>query len=165
VDDVITTGGILNELRNYIEVNGGKVVAVTSIAYAQFSTVFSIQKDTIKMMEGKFGRDETERFIQEIGIGEKLEHITNSEGRYILSFSSINRIRDRVLELGNRKGIQILRGRIGADTNGEITEEKGSEPKVKNIRDTILKSKEKAVQINKESKNDLSKLPSKMPYR
>lgn len=165
VDDVITTGGILNELRNYIQENGGHVVAATSLGHAQFSTVFAMKKDTIEMIERKFGRDEAEKFIQEIGIGEKLEHITNSEGRYILSFSSINTIRNRIFELGNRKSVQVLRGRAGENANRGIVEEKGRESVVKTLDDVLSRAKERVAQRQQELKNQINREPHRKMSR
>lgn len=103
VDDVITQGGTVSELRSYIENAGGKVACVSTLSFSKFSMVLGIKKETISDIERKFGKDETKRFIKEFGIGKEIEHLTNGEGKYILSFSSLDRIRDRIFEIRDSK--------------------------------------------------------------
>ena len=98
VDDHITQGGIVSELRHYIVNNGGKVVAVTGLTASTRSTTIAIQKETIAGLERKFGRESLEPIIRESNIAGRLEALTESEGRYILSFGSINTIRNRIAE-------------------------------------------------------------------
>lgn len=118
IDDVITQGGTVSELRSYIENSGGKVVCVSTLSFSRFSNVLGIKKETISEIERKFGRDETEKFIKEYGIGEKLEHLTNAEGKYILSYASLDRIRDRISEIRNSKEGSRDQGVIKEDEAG-----------------------------------------------
>lgn len=128
VDDVITQGGTVSELRSYIENSGGKVVCVSTLSFSRFSNVLGIKKDTISEIERKFSRDETEKLIREFGIGEKLEHLTNAEGKYILSYASIDRIRERIFEIRNSKE---------GPTDQGIIKEDETKFKVTLIQDTL----------------------------
>lgn len=103
IDDVITQGGTINELKKYIESKKGNVVACSTIAYTQYSTILEITNETIKKIERKFGRDETEKYLKEYKIGERIEDLSNSEGRYIYKFKNIEQLRNKTLETINRR--------------------------------------------------------------
>lgn len=117
VDDVVTQGGSLNELRNFIQENGGRVVAASTLGYTQFATELTIKKEMIEKIERKFGRYETEELIKGIGVGTRLEHLTNSEGRLLTSFSSLDRIRERISEIQYRYSGRISQRDIQQDAN------------------------------------------------
>ena len=104
VDDVVTQGGTVSELRSFIENSGGRVACVSTVSFGKYSVVLGMKKETVSEIERKFGRNESEKFIKEFGIGEKLEHLTNAEGRYLLQFASIDRIRERISEVRDTKG-------------------------------------------------------------
>jgi hypothetical protein len=101
VDDAITQGGTISELRHYIENNGGKVVAVTGLAAGKWSTVIGIKPKTIEAVERKFGRDQTEELLRQYDIAGKLEALTESEGRHILSYAKLDTLRDRIITEGD----------------------------------------------------------------
>lgn len=103
VDDVATQGGTLSELRSYIEKNGGHVVLASTLAYTQFSTILAIRQNNIEELERRFGRNETEKFLKDYGIADRIEQLTNSEARHILSYKSLDRIREMADEIRNRK--------------------------------------------------------------
>src|SRR5690554_3061446 len=102
VDDVVTQGGTLNELKKYIEGQGGKVVACSTLGFTKYSAVLQITDENIKRLERKFGRDEIEKYLKEFGIGERIEDITNGEARHLLRFKNVDRIRDRTPNKINR---------------------------------------------------------------
>jgi|GEM_PF-721918 len=116
VDDVVTQGGTLNELKKYIEKNQGKVVACSTLGYTRYSAVLEIKKETITEIERKFGRDETEKYLKKYGIGERIEDLTNAEGKYICSFKTIERLRIRTIE--------TINGRISKENEGVHKENK-----------------------------------------
>ncbi len=103
VDDVVTQGGTLNELKKYIEGQGGKVVACSTLGFTQYSSVLQITDENIKRLERKFGRDEIEKYLKEYGIGERIEDITNGEARHLLRFKNVERIRDRTANERNKR--------------------------------------------------------------
>jgi hypothetical protein len=109
-DDVVTAGGTLSELRNYIESNGGEVVDVVTGAAAEKSTNFSLSDKTRAELESKYGIIELKNLLRECGIyGGKIEYLTESEGDFLLRFKSIDRARTRILEERNGGFIQDIR--------------------------------------------------------
>lgn len=104
VDDVATTGDTLNSLRLHIEKNGGKVVHISTIAYAQGSTVIAIRPETIRLLEEKHGRQQLEVILSEYGAGASaLEELTESQGQYLSKFGSIDAIRNRISQAGIKR--------------------------------------------------------------
>ena len=75
-----------------------------------------IKKETITEIERKFGRDETEKYLKKYGIGERIEDLTNAEGKYICSFKTIERLRIRTIE--------TINGRISKENEGVHKENK-----------------------------------------
>lgn len=100
VDDVVTQGGTVSRLRHYILDNGGKVAAVSALAFAKESSTIALQPQTYGEIIQKFGRDSLARFLQEKDIVRGIEELTNSEGRYLLKFKDVEAIRNRAYEVG-----------------------------------------------------------------
>ena len=98
VDDVITMGGTINALRNYIIRNGGKVVDVTTLSYSKGSTILSISPKTLAQLRAKFGND-LDKLLYEAGIATSADAITESEGQYLKKLSP-DTLRDRCIETG-----------------------------------------------------------------
>ena len=86
VDDHVTQGGTLNELRNYIEDNGGRVVEISCLTASQGSTILPIRKDTLDALAAKFGEG-LEDELRAANIAGRLDALTESQGRYLLKFS------------------------------------------------------------------------------
>lgn len=106
VDDVVTQGGTLNSLRQYIEENGGNVVAVSALAFDKGSTEIAINDNVISQLINKFGRDNFEQFLREEGIAWGIEELTNSEGLYFLKFRDVDSIRDRANEAKSQRRLR-----------------------------------------------------------
>jgi hypothetical protein len=123
VDDHITQGGIIAELRHYIENNGGEIVAVTSLTASLDSTTIAIRKETIGELERKFGREQFQSIIREHDIAGTTQALTESQGKYLLSFNSLDAIRNRIAE-ARQEGSFSLAGRTLTDLSSqEITPE------------------------------------------
>jgi len=100
VDDIVTQGGTVSELRHHIENHGGRVAAISSLAFSRYSNVVGIRLETIGRLESKFGRYKLEEFLKENDISGTIEALTESEARELLLFSTLERIRDRIVEAG-----------------------------------------------------------------
>lgn len=100
VDDILTQGGTIHELRTHIVNNGGEVVAVSSLAFSAGSNIIAIQQDTIDEIVTRFGRERTEKLLQEHNVTGTLEALTESEGRAVLRFKSFESFRTRISEEG-----------------------------------------------------------------
>lgn len=95
VDDIITQGGTIAELRKYVLINGGNVVAVVALAYAIGSHDVAPSKKHVVRLLVKFG--ETIIFLLKMfGIVEYVQELTNSQVKYLLKFASIRNIEKNV---------------------------------------------------------------------
>lgn len=119
IDDILTQGGTIHELRTHIVNNGGEVVAVSSLAFSAGSNIIAIQQDTIDEIVTRFGRERTEKLLQEHNVTGTLEALTESEGRAVLRFKSFESFRARISEEGRAslsrespKGLPGFSGRI-----------------------------------------------------
>jgi hypothetical protein len=93
VDDVLTQGGTIHELRHHIVNNGGEAVAGSSLAFARWSNIIAIEATTVKNITERFGRAQVENILQEFNIAGRVEALTQSEGRYILGYKSLESLR------------------------------------------------------------------------
>jgi len=97
IDDVVTSGASLSDLRDYIEHNGGRVVHIMSGGAAQFATNIKLSQKTRVDLETKFGHNALHEFLKEERIhGGNHLALTESEGRRILSFDSLDEGRERL---------------------------------------------------------------------
>jgi len=72
------------------------------------ATVIPIRPETVKAIEGKFGREQTEKLLRDYDIAGKLEALTEREGRHILSYPKLDSLRNRIIkEDMNRVGRQV----------------------------------------------------------
>lgn len=99
VDDVVTSGNSIRNLKDYIERNGGKVVH-TSVLGASFLTSYSanlkLSDNTKKLLETKFDIHEFNKLIKTWGIANDYKDLTNAEAQYFSRFSSIDSIREKI---------------------------------------------------------------------
>jgi pyrimidine operon attenuation protein/uracil phosphoribosyltransferase len=138
VDDVVTQGRTIRSLKDYIEQNGGKVVAVTALApgrstnmsAGQSSKQISITKKTIELLKERFGYERFDKALKEFNIANTVEELTESEGTDILkSFGSLESFRNRGLEETSKRGIGLGTGNVSQAGRraGEKTEGRAGE--------------------------------------
>ena len=94
VDDHVTQGGTLNELRKHIQSKGGKIVAVSTLTASQFSDTISISADAVKALYEKFGNDLDEE-LQKAGIANGVAELTQSQARELRKLRA-DTLRDRL---------------------------------------------------------------------
>ncbi len=109
VDDVTTSGSTLAGLRRYIELNGGKVVAASSLATSSsaqtgYGGYLAIKSETLTKLEERFDIQALERVLYRHGIANTVKELTNSQGLYFSRFKSVESIRDRLAKAA-QKGI------------------------------------------------------------
>lgn len=86
-DDVVTSGASINEYRKYIEKNGGKVVASTSLCMGQRgANQIAPKEETLDKAIEKHGKAFLKEVCEAIGVGE-LESLTNWQVNYLRSCS------------------------------------------------------------------------------
>ena len=96
VDDHVTQGGTLNELRKYIQSRGGKIVAISTLTASQFSDTIAISSDAIQALHAKFGNNLDEE-LKEAGIANGVAELTQSQARELLKLRA-DTLRDRLAQ-------------------------------------------------------------------
>ena len=132
-DDVVTSGSTLAALRHHIESQGGKVVSAIAFGAAfspqtGFGGHLAIKPETQKLLENKFDKKGLEGVLYEHGIAQSIGHLTNSQGRYIAGFGSVDAFRNRLTAAGNARvvGGNAQDGRIGKTRNATSVAEVAS---------------------------------------
>lgn len=93
VDDVLTFGGTLNDLRMYIESKGGKVVACTTLAVGRNGHHLAIRPELVQQIYDKHGEN-IDTVLREEGIAYDVSSLTDRQGRYIRDLD-VDTLRDR----------------------------------------------------------------------
>ncbi len=84
VDDCVTGGGSLSEMRQHVCRGGGEVVACSTIGYAQFSTNLAISNETQLALQTKYGTLNTREWLKENNLyNGEIGALTESEGRLL----------------------------------------------------------------------------------
>lgn len=109
VDDVITSGSSLAALRHYIEACGARVVLASTLAAAAARhghdpVQLAITAQTVKGLEQKFAREAVDAIIEEYGIAPSINHLTESQGRAVLGFESIDALRSSLVAARQARG-------------------------------------------------------------
>ena len=98
IDDAVTQGGTIADLRGYIESSGGIVVGVTALMGKPHSARLAITKPTLGQLRKSLGRD-FETWWQE-QFGYDFSKLTESEARYInkqITRSGVDAVRDTII--------------------------------------------------------------------
>lgn len=109
VDDVVSLGGTLAELSNYIQLGGGVVGGIMVLVNAGRSKTFHPTKAQLKILRERYPHD-----IKDI-FGIEVDALTANEAGYLVGFSSTEQIRNRVIKAKKEidlrlrsKGIDVL---------------------------------------------------------
>lgn len=84
VDDVLTQGGTLADLRGYVEGEGGKVVGAVVLTAGRGSHLLRISESTLRRLRERAGILED---VWQENFGFRFESLTNSEGRALVYFA------------------------------------------------------------------------------
>ena len=104
VDDVITLGGTLSDLRKFIVGNEGNVILASTVAQRGYLDL-AITTDLISQISKRFGRDEIEKYLRQFSIANGLEELTYTEAISILKFKQIDKLRKRTIEEWSKRNI------------------------------------------------------------
>ena len=101
IDDVATSGSSLAAMRSYIEEKGGRVVAATTFATTSnpqtgYGGYLAIKAETVAALKKKFDPSELDAILRSNGIAESAAGLTNSQGKYLLTFATADRIRSAI---------------------------------------------------------------------
>lgn len=108
VDDQITTGSTLNELRHFIETQGGEVVGVFGLTKKANSDILRITPEQISALEERYGRENLEKILRQTDIAGTIDGLTRGQADYLLRFSTLDGLRDRIFTPGHKDVIQDI---------------------------------------------------------
>ena len=115
VDDHVTMGGTLRDLKDYIESKGGKVVALSSLSASAGGTNLRPTEEQIRELTEKGITNEQ---LKELGIADNIEGLTRSEARELLVLANSRGNRGtsqgRQTEVGENLGVDARAQEEGA---------------------------------------------------
>lgn len=96
LDDTLTQGGTLANLKGYIEDHGGKVIGSSALTGKRYSAKLALAAETLGKLRDTFeGTDLENWWQQQHGYG--FDRLTESEANYLLRAADADKIRDRIL--------------------------------------------------------------------
>lgn len=96
LDDTLTQGGTLANLKGYIEGRGGKVIGASALTGKRYSARIALAAETLEKLRNHFeGTDLENWWNEQHGYG--FDRLTESEANYLLRAADADKIRDRVL--------------------------------------------------------------------
>lgn len=96
LDDTLTQGGTLANLKGYIEDHGGKVIGASALTGKRYSARIALAAETLEKLRDHFeGTDLENWWNEQHGYG--FDRLTESEANYLLRAADADKIRDRVL--------------------------------------------------------------------
>ena len=102
VDDIFSNGGSLNELRLFIERNGGKVIQTAVLALGGHGDKIAPEPDILKTLLDKHGINNVSLFLKENNIyGGNYKALTNPEAFALRRARSIDEAREKVAAAKN----------------------------------------------------------------
>jgi hypothetical protein len=104
VDDVVTLGSTLANLRGWIESNGGHVVLASTLAASIFSTKLAPDWSSTTSIKQRFPHD-LATFTQSLGF--PVDCLTNREVRFVGGLKNLNALRDRRVAAHHSVGLAI----------------------------------------------------------
>ncbi len=99
MDDTLTQGGTLANLKGYIENRGGEVLAATALTGKQYSAKIAIDSSTLEQLRDQYDGTGLEAWWHN-RFGYGFDSLTESEGRYLLRAKDADKVRDRVAAAG-----------------------------------------------------------------
>lgn len=105
IDDSLSVGGTIANLRGYIENNGAKVIgAVVMTAYEQALNLAITQK-MLDNIERKHGQAMNDFWLEEFGYG--IDKLTIGEAGHLRAAENVEQIRNRIIEAKRKAGAGI----------------------------------------------------------
>lgn len=111
VDDVVTSGSSVNELRKFIHAGQGRVIGGAVLAAAFNPQVghgaqLDLLPETIQEIMRKFDVRELNQILTENGIANNYKELTNAQAKYLTTFGTITALRTGIAarrSQGNRQ--------------------------------------------------------------
>jgi len=96
VDDHVGFGGTLANLRGYIEVNGGHVIAMITLTETGDARKIALRPETLSVLQRKHGNELDQFWTSIYGYGTAC--LTNIEAGYLSRMESVAAIRARMAQ-------------------------------------------------------------------
>jgi DNA mismatch repair ATPase MutS/hypoxanthine-guanine phosphoribosyltransferase len=128
VDDTLTMGGTLANLRGYIESRGGRVLLASALTKGGRATTLAPNADLLAALKNKHG-DLLEIYWQQT-FGFTIECCTRAEVEHLLAAPNVDAIRDRIAA-GRQPSLRAARPRTdqgGPGVLGQSQSESESDP-------------------------------------
>ena len=125
IDDHIDYGGTLRDFKDYIETNGGKVVAFSTLTAIDKNIKISPTKENIEKLNQYGGK--VDELLKQFGITDNKAGLTNSEIESILKLFS-DKNRNRKFEDENQRRFGLLCSEIGEAYKARIKQEERTKP-------------------------------------
>lgn len=103
VDDTMTMGGTLANLRGHIEANGGNVVLVSALTGHPGATKIAISDEQKRALIAKHGDELNDYLQEEFGFG--IDSLTQGEAGHLRTSPGIDAIRERISEAQSQAGV------------------------------------------------------------
>jgi len=111
VDDVFTHGGSFNELRLFIERNGGNVVQTAALSLGGHGNKIAPEPELMKSLIDKFSVEKLNLFLKEIDLYDgNCKTLTNPETFALGRAASLDEARDRILAAKQAGGSFMVSG-------------------------------------------------------
>jgi len=91
VDDHVGLGSTLANLRGYLEAEGGRVIAATTMSASRQSEVLALRPDTLQSLREKHGQPLEDIVREQLTF--ELDRLTEAEAGYLLRSASVDAIR------------------------------------------------------------------------
>lgn len=119
VDDYLTLGSTMQNLRSAIAFGGGEVMGVATLGKTRFTASFAPQAETLAQLRAKFpGLEPDWRALT----GAPSEALTDAEARYLLGFADEGALKERVLGVATGRAVvregPLAPGAAGAPAPG-----------------------------------------------
>lgn len=158
LDDTLTQGGTLAQLKTHIEDNGGRVLAALALTGKNYSRKLAIDPDTLAQVRGKYS-DIEPWWRETFGYG--FEGLTQSEARTLLTFDkgqlSPDEIRDRISAARDEGLFRVGQAATG-DRSGTETPVDPSEDTRYSLRSTRPHVSEAFADLSQAERDALGKI-------
>ncbi|MCG6552142.1 MAG: phosphoribosyltransferase [Candidatus Magnetominusculus sp. LBB02] len=117
IDDHVGQGGTIANLRGFIEDNGGRVIAVSTLTESRDSRKLALRLETLEALERKYGQELDE--FWRVSFGHGISTLTEAEGGNLLRQQSFDVIRTRMAKAADEArgrgfpAVEISRGKAG----------------------------------------------------
>ncbi|NGM24037.1 phosphoribosyltransferase [Roseomonas stagni] len=97
VDDVLTMGGTLAELADYIHHGGGRIAGVVVLVFASRTGQLAVPQSRVRQLEGRYG-DEIRSVCKAAPAS-----LTGDEAQYLIGFRTADELRNRAAKAAEER--------------------------------------------------------------